>query len=119
MPELPQPADHECLACFLHRAICAVGCDCTHRLLTSYRDACVPRATALARKMQLLGGYCDCEVLANALRPITREAEQAWEADAPLVCKGVRRGTIQPCTNWLLRRGVQWGGGQFRRRAGA
>lgn len=117
METMPQPADHECLACFLYRALSTHGCDGTHLFLLAYRDATAPRATALERKMQLLGGYCDCEVLANAIRPITREANQALEDDVDLVCKGVRRGTTQPCEHWLMRRGVQWGGGQFRRRS--
>lgn len=117
MKALPQPADHECLACFLYRSLSAQGCDGTHLFLLAYRDASAPRATSVERKMQLLGGYCDCEVLANALRPITREASNALEDEVDLVCKGVRRGTTQPCEHWLMRRGVQWGGGQFRRRS--
>ena len=117
MPAVLEPVEHECLACYLYRAVCAQGCDGTNLFLLSYRDASAPRATAIDRKMQLLGGFCDCEVLANAIRPITREAIQAVDNDENLVCKGVRRGTIQPCEHWLMRRGVQWGGGQFRRRS--
>ncbi|MGO2079664.1 DUF2695 domain-containing protein [Glutamicibacter arilaitensis] len=117
MPAALEPVEHECLACYLLRAVCAQGCDGTQLFLLAYRDANAPRATAVARKMQLLGGYCDCEILANAIRPITREANQAVENDEELVCKGVRRGTTQPCEHWLMRRGVQWGGGQFRRRS--
>ncbi|WP_417366530.1 DUF2695 domain-containing protein [Glutamicibacter arilaitensis] len=117
MPAVLEPVEHECLACYLLRAVCVQGCDGTQLFLLAYRDASAPRATAVARKMQLLGGYCDCEILANAIRPITREANQAVETDEELVCKGVRRGTIQPCEHWLMRRGVQWGGGQFRRRS--
>ncbi|MGO3394233.1 DUF2695 domain-containing protein [Glutamicibacter arilaitensis] len=117
MPAALEPVEHECLACYLLRAVCAQGCDGTQLFLLAYRDANAPRATAVARKMQLLGGYCDCEILANAIRPITREANQALEDDVDLVCKGVRRGTTQPCEHWLMRRGVQCGGGQFRRRS--
>ena len=117
MPAVLEPVEHECLACYLYRAVCAQGCDGTNLFLLSYRDASAPRATAIDRKMQLLGGFCDCEVLANAIRPITREAIQAVDNDENLVCKGVRRGTTQPCEHWLMRRGVQWGGGQFRRRS--
>jgi hypothetical protein len=117
MPAALEPVEHECLTCYLLRAVCAQGCDGTQLFLLAYRDANAPRATAVARKMQLLGGYCDCEILANAIRPITREANQALEDDVDLVCKGVRRGTTQPCEHWLMRRGVQWGGGQFRRRS--
>jgi len=67
--------------------------------------------------MRLLGGYCDCEVLLNAVRPASTQAMRLIDAGEDLVCKGVRRGTIQPCENWLMRRGVQWGGGRFSRRS--
>ncbi|WP_287042061.1 MULTISPECIES: DUF2695 domain-containing protein [Glutamicibacter] len=117
METMLQPADHECLPCYLYRCTKTEECDGSLRLLAFYRDHNAPRATALERKVRLLGGYCDCEVLANAIRPITREANQALEDDVDLVCKGVRRGATQPCEHWLMRRGVQWGGGQFRRRS--
>lgn len=116
MSDLPLPAEHECLACFLYRVSDKVPCDGTLRVLAHYRDHCAPRATALERKVKMLGGYCDCEVLMNSVRPATTEAIRALDKGADLICKGVRRGCIQPCEQWLMRRGVQWGGGQFRSR---
>lgn len=117
MSELPLPVEHECLPCFLYRVTGMQSCDGSLKLLTHYRDQCAPRATALEKKMRMLGGYCDCEVLLNAVRPATTLAMRLIEVGEDLVCKGVRRGTIQPCENWLMRRGVQWGGGRFSRRS--
>lgn len=117
MTALPDPVEHECLPCYLYRVSLDNSCPGQLEAVKNYRDHNAPRATALERKIMLLGGYCDCEVLANAIRPITREASNALEDEVDLVCKGVRRGTTQPCEHWLMRRGVQWGGGQFRRRS--
>ncbi len=117
MPQLPRPVIHECLPCYLYRVAGETRCDGSLRGLSFYRDESAPRASALERKVRLLGGFCDCEVLLNVVRPATTEAMRLIDAGEDLVCKGVRRGTIQPCENWLMRRGVQWGGGRFSRRS--
>ncbi|WP_084793294.1 DUF2695 domain-containing protein [Glutamicibacter halophytocola] len=117
MSELPRPVIHECLPCYLYRVASEAACDGSLRMLSFYRDECAPRASALEKKMRVLGGYCDCEVLLNVVRPATTEAMRLIDAGEDLVCKGVRRGTIQPCENWLMRHGVQWGGGRFGRRS--
>lgn len=117
MPQLPRPVIHECLPCYLYRVAGETRCDGSLRGLSFYRDESAPRASALERKVRLLGGFCDCEVLLNVVRPATTEAIRLIDAGEDLVCKGVRRGTIQPCENWLMRRGVQWGGGRFSRRS--
>ncbi|MFJ2618549.1 DUF2695 domain-containing protein [Glutamicibacter sp. NPDC087344] len=117
MSSLPNPVDHECLACYLYRMGNTLGCSRSTEALTHYRDYSAPRATALERKARLLGGNCDCEVLMNAFRPHTEEVEAAMEEGLDIICKGTRRGSIQPCEQWLMRRGVQWGGGQFRTRS--
>ncbi len=117
MSDLPEPVDHECLICFLYRMARDFDCDCTLRFLIHYRNTVAPRATALERKINLLGAYCDCEVLMNAVRPASAATARLLDDAADIVCHGVRRGCIQPCDQWLMRRGVQWGGGQFRRRS--
>ncbi|WP_313810803.1 DUF2695 domain-containing protein [Glutamicibacter sp.] len=117
MVELPDPVDHECLPCYLYRVGSNNPCYGDLRALKNYRDLSAPRATALEKKIMLLGGWCDCEVLANAFRPITREAAFAVDLEKELVCKGTRRGSIQPCEQWVMRRGVQWGGGRFSSRS--
>lgn len=116
MSDFPLPVDHECLACYMYRVAGQSPCDGSLRVLKEYRDHSAPRATALERKIRLLGGYCDCEVLMNALRPAGTEAIRAIDCGEDLICKGVRRGCIQPCEQWMIRRGVQWAGGQFRSR---
>lgn len=117
MTQLPEPVDHECLPCYLYRVALIQPCDGGLEVLCRYRDERAPRATALVRKMMLLGGYCDCEVLLNSFRPATAKTAHAVERGQDLVCHGVRRGTTQPCDQWVRRRGVQWGGGQFRPRS--
>ncbi|MFY9678287.1 DUF2695 domain-containing protein [Glutamicibacter protophormiae] len=117
MPSLPDPVDRECLPCYLYRVAGTEPCAANLRALMHYRDYSAPRATALERKIKLLGGFCDCEVLLNVFRPITDEAARAMDEGMDMVCKGTRRGSIQPCEQWMMRRGVQWGGGQFRSRS--
>lgn len=112
------PLVKECLACYVFRML-EYGCDGLKWSLT-YRDMRAPRATALERKFPELGGYCDCEVVANVYHP----NEPMWsldeagelDEDNPPSCLTVRRGSIQPCGLWLMRSGVQWGGGVYRKK---
>jgi hypothetical protein len=100
---MPHPG--ECLACFVARMLEEFGCDCTLRFARHYRDLRAPRASALERKLGSAGGFCDCEIFLNGLR----RADRSWEDDlsgppslAP--CRGVRRGSTQPCGLWVRRR---------------
>ncbi|SCC26408.1 DUF2695 domain-containing protein [Arthrobacter sp. NIO-1057] len=43
------------------------------RVSKNYRDISALRVVALEKDYRL-GGYCDCEVLINVLRPITMQA---------------------------------------------
>ncbi|WP_347754265.1 DUF2695 domain-containing protein [Agrococcus sp. ProA11] len=134
------PHPHECLACYLDRAVATFGCSGDLRLAQRYRDRLAPRATALERRLEAGGGFCDCEVLMNAIEPAHRlwespprmpplvpaapdaDAEddtlgddadwyddrydEAPELEPPVTmppCRGVRRGSTQPCGNWQLR----------------
>ena len=69
------PWRHECLACYVFRML-AHGCDGL-KWSKTYRDMRAPRATALERKLPELGGYCDCEVMANVFHP----NDAMWELD--------------------------------------
>src|SRR6478672_10995228 len=60
--EMTTPGDGECLLCFMHRQLDDFGCDNTLRFATRFRDLRVPRATALERRLEQVGGFCDCEV---------------------------------------------------------
>ena len=92
--ELTEPRDRECLACYISRMLEEFGCDNQLRWVRRWRDACAPRATALERRMEESGGFCDCEVAYNVY-PERMPDEDG--ADLPR-CKGVsRRGSTAPC----------------------
>lgn len=117
------PAVGECLLCYVHRMLTEFGCDTSLRFALHYRKVRAPRATALARRLRTMGGYCDCEIFLNAygLRPeywtpeVTRERD-GWEEvveDAtwpdPLpACCSVRAGSTQPCALWWRQRRGWW-----------
>lgn len=111
------PPRYECLACYLNRMLASRNCTGL-KWCTTYRDLRAPRATAMERKFPALGGYCDCEVQANIFRindALWSSAEGGSADDAYVpACHKVRLGTIKPCELWLMRSGVQWGGGVFR-----
>ena len=48
---LTEPADRECLRCFLLRMINEFGCDGTHRWADHWRAERAPRATKLLRRL--------------------------------------------------------------------
>lgn len=111
---LPWP--HECLACYVSRML-EHGCN-GMKWSKAYRDLRAPRATALERKFPELGGTCDCEVMANVFHPNEalgeREAHGDLDGTCAPSCLTVRLGTIRPCGLWLMRGGIQWGGGVYR-----
>jgi len=92
--ELTRPRDKECLACYLVRMLGEFGCDNKLRWVRRWRDACAPRATALERKLENRGGYCDCEVAFNVYPD-----QMLFDEDAAMPpCAGVsRRGSTAPC----------------------
>lgn len=71
------PHPHECLACYIDRAVSAFGCRSDLRFAARYRDLAAPRASALERRLEAAGGYCDCEALMNAFEP----SRQLWSSD--------------------------------------
>ena len=60
---LTEPAEHECLRCYLLRMIGEFGCDGTHRWTIRWRDLRAPRVTGLVRRLfgaqidDMLSGY--------------------------------------------------------------
>jgi hypothetical protein len=110
-----EPDPYECLACFVDRMTRAHGCSNRLTWATLWRDRCAPRATALERRLETKGGFCDCEVLTNVYAR-TQWLRDQWatvddelvddDADddsdaAPPACFGVRRGSSQPCAHWV------------------
>lgn len=95
---LTEPADRECLRCFLLRMISEFGCDGTHRWTIRWRDLMAPLATSLPGRLEELGGCCDCEVLLNVFPHYP-------QTDRPLPCAGQPQpGSAVPCTLRVLRR---------------
>lgn len=108
------PRPRECLACYLDRVLERYGCDGDLRFARRYRDLVAPRATRLEQRLEAAGGYCDCEVLANAMQPAWRlwSTSRAVDVDGQTVvldaeppehmpqCAGVGRGSTQPCIHW-------------------
>jgi hypothetical protein len=117
-PAMLGPLPGECLLCYTHRMLRQFGCDGGLRFASHYRDTTAPKATALAKRLGQVGGFCDCEIFLNgyALRPeyfvskvtqpngsvsLSEDAEH-WPNPLPN-CHGVRRGSTLPCTLWWRR----------------
>jgi hypothetical protein len=95
---LTQPGQRECLRCFLLRMVNEFGCDGTHRWTIRWRDVRAPRARQLLRRLERLGGFCDCEVIFNVFPDYPETGEI-------LPCAGVlRAGSAAPCDLRRLRR---------------
>jgi hypothetical protein len=114
---ITKPREGECLCCYVSRLLDEFPCDGSLRHALHYRDVAAPRATALADRLGGIGGYCDCEVFMNGyqLRDapgagdvygyIDVDEEETDVAEEPQIevppCQGVRRGSAQPCRNWI------------------
>lgn len=102
---LTMPRSHECLACYVSRML-EFGCHGS-QWMCRYQELAAPRATALERRMSLLGGYCDCELLMNVFHPshLAFAVDAHGEAlnESMPDCFGVRTGSTQPCALWIGR----------------
>lgn len=112
---LTDPADGECLQCYVFRML-AFGCKGL-RWAERYRDRRAPAATALLRRLRSSGAGCDCEIFWNAfdlrsefmivpvwIDPDMGPMEGDPEYPDPMpTCRGVRRGSTKPCALWLAR----------------
>ncbi len=103
------PFPVECLACYVWRMLDEFGCNATLRWTRRWRDARAPRATALERRLARAGGCCDCELFLNVWVPRVVPSSEpptrgvgAQPADG--LCRGVRRGSSQPCERWVAGR---------------
>lgn len=97
--ELTRPREDECLCCYVARLLVEFPCDGSVRHALHYRDVVAPRATGLAASLGRMGGYCDCEIFLNGYQLRGADVDAAFEAVPP--CSGVRRGSVQPCDNWV------------------
>lgn len=108
---------HECLACYVFRMVDEYDC-MGSRFMLEYREQAAPLATALLRRMARQGAFCDCELFLNAIElrgdlmaaptlvyvPLDGGYVPVLTADFPdtmPACAGVRRGSTQPCGNWV------------------
>ena len=95
--EVTRPRANECLCCYVARQLDEFSCDGSHRHAFRYRDTMAPRATALRDRLSQLGACCcDCELFMNGYQ--LRTAQPGPDVVPP--CRGVRRGSLQPCDNW-------------------
>lgn len=107
------PRPRECLPCYVWRML-NFGCH-GHFWLKRYRDLRAPRATALQRRVERQGGYCDCEMLGNVFYPSpwyfgaesSGYSEPAEDGDICIEtmprCLGVRGGSTRSCLLWVDR----------------
>jgi Protein of unknown function (DUF2695) len=95
---LTEPREDECLRCYLLRMISEFGCDGRHRWTIRWRDLRTPAARGLVRRLQNLGGCCDCEVVLNVFPAYPK-------TQVLLPCAGQRLpGSAAPCDLRPLRR---------------
>jgi Protein of unknown function (DUF2695) len=107
--ELTCVREGECLCCYVWRQLGQFPCNGTHRHAIRFRDAAAPRATALRNQLSRLGACCcDCELFMNGYVPERRfwipGSDDDLFAEPPdelPPCAGVRRGSVQPCANWV------------------
>ena len=106
--DVAAPWPVECLACYVWRMLDELGCNATLRWSRRWRDARAPRATALERRLSKAGGFCDCELFLNVWVPRTSPAPRAARETSSEAfrqpCRGVRRGSSQPCDLWVAGR---------------
>ena len=104
LEELTNPHEGECLFCYVYRML-EFGCLPDRLTWTRrWRDLRAPRATGLERRLAARGGFCDCEIFLNGWQPrdltIDENGNDAYPAVMP-ACRGVRRGSTQPCRLWV------------------
>lgn len=103
---LATPHPVECLACYVWRMLDEYGCNATLRWACRWRDARAPRATALEHRLARRGGCCDCELFLNVWTSQAcsddGDRDSRWRYRPPsTLCRGVRRGSSQPCAAWV------------------
>lgn len=117
---LTDPAEGECLLCYVHRML-EHGCHGL-RWALRYRDLRAPRATALERRLQEKGASCDCEVFLNAYQLQEEHlvlgalldvggfpVGEVLEYPHPMPpCRGVRAGSTRPCALWRRQHLCRW-----------
>jgi hypothetical protein len=105
---LTEPDPEECVLCYLTRVLPLFGCDTTLRWTRRWRDRVRPQATALERRFEASGGFCDCEIFWNGwtlrddLLVVDRRGDRDWPDELPR-CAGLAPRAARPCANWRRR----------------
>jgi hypothetical protein len=94
---MTEPAEDECVLCYVARMLQSLGCDTTLRWTRHWRDRIRPRATALERRFEAVGGFCVPD----------GNGEEQWPAGMP-ACAGLAPRSAQPCANWQTWRRRGW-----------
>ena len=92
--QLTEPAERECLRCYLLRMMSEFGCDCSYRWTIRWRDEQAPRARGLVGRLEQLGGRCDCEVVLHVFPAYPPGGRRLPCAGQP------RAGSAMPCDLW-------------------
>lgn len=83
----------DCLACYLERMVQQHGCDGTLRWTEHWQSGRPGRVEDLRAWVRARGGFCDCEVLTNALGPDPLvdddDPDDGWEDEGGLEDPGV------------------------------
>jgi hypothetical protein len=67
-PAAGEPEPHECLRCFVRRAVSRHGCDGRLRFVRRWLQANPTAPPNLIDELEDQAGYCDCEVVLNVFR---------------------------------------------------
>lgn len=107
---LMTPHYKECLVCFLVRAVPMLE-PVGFAMTRIFRDSNAPRATGLGTRLGQLGIHSDAHLLQwgvvtdEGIWEVPRCPDCGIPEGAP-PCRGVRKGSTQPCELWIWRKHV-------------
>jgi hypothetical protein len=89
------PANNECLRCYLRRTLEDYGCDGSRRWSVRWYKLRAPLDTQFLERLEDLGGFCDCEILLNTWQ------EDVSESGGSTPCSGTTHDDpLVPCQVW-------------------
>lgn len=95
---LPNPADDECIRCYLVRVGDAFSCDGTLRAVSLFRERTAPNDSDLVSKVKNAGIFWDCEFRMNNAR-VVDDAQRAPQGH--LICSATTHPeSVAGCANW-------------------
>lgn len=100
-----EPAQGECVACFVSRMVRRCACTGTLVWAEHWKRVRSPGASALIGRLEREGGICDCALVSVLWAP----SPDRWQwtgsgelaaPDAVPACAGVRPRATRPCGLW-------------------